>query len=38
MGNISGRGDLIVLNFTPQTGHEQARRNTIVLSTERLMK
>lgn len=28
-----GRGDLIVLNFNPQAGHEQAgRRNAIVLS------
>lgn len=28
-----GRGDLIVLNFSPQAGHEQAgRRNAIVLS------
>lgn len=30
---IPGRGDLIVLNFNPQAGHEQAgRRNAIVLS------
>ncbi|GAE90732.1 type II toxin-antitoxin system PemK/MazF family toxin [Acetivibrio straminisolvens] len=36
MENIPGRDDLIVLNFTPQTGHEQAgRRNAIVLSPER---
>lgn len=31
-----GRGDLIVLNFNPQAGHEQAgRRNAIVLSPKR---
>ncbi|HHV28419.1 type II toxin-antitoxin system PemK/MazF family toxin [Acetivibrio mesophilus] len=36
MENVPGRGDLIVLNFNPQTGHEQAgRRNAIVLSPER---
>lgn len=30
---IPGRGDLIILNFNPQAGHEQAgRRNAIVLS------
>lgn len=30
---IPDRGDLIVLNFNPQAGHEQAgRRNAIVLS------
>ena len=30
---IPKRGDLIVLNFNPQAGHEQAgRRNAIVLS------
>ncbi|MDP4094603.1 MAG: type II toxin-antitoxin system PemK/MazF family toxin [Bacillota bacterium] len=30
---VPGRGDLIVLNFNPQAGHEQAgRRNAIVLS------
>jgi len=33
MKEIPERGDLIVLNFNPQAGHEQAgRRNTIVLS------
>ncbi len=33
MADIPDRGDLIVLNFNPQTGHEQAgRRNAIVLS------
>ncbi|WP_240377277.1 type II toxin-antitoxin system PemK/MazF family toxin [Bacillus piscicola] len=31
--SITERGDLIVLNFNPQAGHEQAgRRNAIVLS------
>jgi|SRR5690554_6930142 len=31
--NAPGRGDLIVINFNPQAGHEQAgRRNAIVLS------
>lgn len=30
-----GRGDLVVINFNPQAGHEQAgRRNAIVLSPE----
>jgi len=33
MSAIPERGDLIVLNFNPQAGHEQAgRRNAIVLS------
>lgn len=33
MTEIPERGDLIVLNFNPQAGHEQAgRRNAIVLS------
>lgn len=33
MSVILDRGDLIVLNFNPQAGHEQAgRRNAIVLS------
>lgn len=33
MSVIPERGDLIVLNFNPQVGHEQAgRRNAIVLS------
>lgn len=33
MSVIPERGDLIVLNFNPQAGHEQAgRRNAIVLS------
>ncbi|HHY21271.1 MAG TPA: toxin MazF [Bacilli bacterium] len=33
---IPSRGDLIVLNFNPQAGHEQAgRRNAIVLSPQR---
>lgn len=33
MSIIPERGDLIVLNFNPQAGHEQAgRRNAIVLS------
>lgn len=33
MSLVPERGDLIVLNFNPQTGHEQAgRRNAIVLS------
>lgn len=32
-GTAPQRGDLIVLNFNPQAGHEQAgRRNAIVLS------
>lgn len=31
-----GRGDLVVINFNPQAGHEQAgRRNAIVLSPEK---
>lgn len=35
-GMIPSRGDLIVLNFNPQAGHEQAgRRNAIVLSPQR---
>lgn len=33
MTEIPERGDLIVINFNPQAGHEQAgRRNAIVLS------
>ncbi|NMD70147.1 toxin MazF [Bacillus sp. DNRA2] len=33
MANVPERGDLIVLNFNPQAGHEQAgRRTAIVLS------
>lgn len=36
---IPGRGDLIVLNFNPQAGHEQARRrNAIVLSPKEFNK
>src|SRR5690625_2856779 len=32
-GIVPNRGDLIVINFNPQAGHEQAgRRNAIVLS------
>lgn len=32
-GSVPERGDLIVLSFNPQAGHEQAgRRNAIVLS------
>ena len=32
-GIVSSRGDLIVINFNPQAGHEQVgRRNAIVLS------
>lgn len=39
MKDIPGRGDLIVLNFNPQAGHEQAgRRNAIVLSPEAFNK
>jgi|SRR5690625_532655 len=36
---IPKRGDLIVLNFNPQAGHEQTgRRNAIVLSPEKFNK
>lgn len=36
MKDIPKRGDLIVLNFNPQAGHEQAgRRNAIVLSPQK---
>lgn len=36
---IPERGDLIVLNFNPQAGHEQAgRRNAIVLSPKEFNK